>query len=70
LSLFPKSLESCFLEQLVVPVFSVHREIKERYLVDVSNAFAEIELGVFDAVASFDFDEGDAWRCVSFSTGV
>lgn len=40
------------------------------YSVDVSNAFAEIEFGITDAVASFDFDEGDAWRCVAFSTGV
>jgi hypothetical protein len=31
------------------------------YLVDVGNAFAEIEFCVFDAVAAFDFDEGGVW---------
>ena len=43
---------------------------RRAYLVDICNAFAEIEFGVFDAVTTFDFDEGDAWRCVVFSSGV
>jgi len=30
----------------------------EVYLVDIGNAFAEIEFGILDAVAAFDFDEG------------
>ena len=42
----------------------------DTHLVDVSNAFAEIKFGVFDAVASFDFDEGLVWRCVAFPAGV
>ena len=40
------------------------------YLVDVGDAFAEIELGVFDAVAAFDFDKGGVWGGVAFAACV
>jgi hypothetical protein len=39
------------------------------YLVHIGNAFAEVEFGVFNAVASFDFDEGRGWSGVAFSAG-
>jgi hypothetical protein len=41
-----------------------------RYLIDICNAFSKIELGITDAVASLDFDEGSVWRSVVFATGI
>lgn len=37
--------------------------------VDVGNALAEVEFGIFDGIAAFDFDEGRAWFRVALSTG-
>ena len=53
-----------------MPVSLLQKQVKEQYLIDISNAFAEIEFGIFDAVASFNFDEGGVGRCVAFSAGV
>src|SRR5271169_2212574 len=40
------------------------------YFVDIGDAFAKIEFSVFDAVATFDFDEGDVRRCVALAACV
>ena len=40
------------------------------YPIDICNAFSEIELGIIDAVASFDFDEGGVWRGIVFAAGI
>ena len=40
-----------------------------KYLVDVGDAFSEVEFSILNAVTSFDFDEGGVWFRVSLSPG-
>lgn len=42
--------------------------VNEGYLVNIGNAFAKIKLRIFDAIASFNFNQRGVGICISFSS--